>query len=177
MAATNYTPISLYYSTTASAVPVNTNLVNGELAINITDGKLFYKDNAGVVQVIGTKGGTGSSSNTQVLFNSSGLVAGASGLIWDGTYLVANSIKDSALTSGRVTFAGASGLLSDASTLTWDGTYLTANSIKNSALTSGRVTFAGASGLLSDASTLTWDGTYLTANSIKDSAQIGRAHV
>ena len=52
MAQTGYTPISLYYSTTAAAVPLNTNLVNGELAINITDGKLFYKDNAGVVQVI-----------------------------------------------------------------------------------------------------------------------------
>jgi hypothetical protein len=40
-------------------------LVNGELAINITDGKLFYKDNSNVVQVIGwktvptTAGGTG----------------------------------------------------------------------------------------------------------------------
>lgn len=170
MAATNYTPISLYYSTTAAATPSAGNLVNGELAINITDGKLFYKDNGGAVQVIGTKGGTGSSSNTQVLFNSSGLVAGASGLTWDGSYLTASSIKDSALTSGRITFAGASGLLSDASTLLWDGTYLTANSIKNSALTSGRITFAGASGLLSDASTLLWDGTYLTANSIKNSA-------
>ena len=52
MAATGYTPISLYYSTTASAVPVNTNLVNGELAINITDGKLYYKDNSGVVKLL-----------------------------------------------------------------------------------------------------------------------------
>ena len=39
MSATGYTPIQLYYSTTAAAVPVNTNLANGELAINITDGK------------------------------------------------------------------------------------------------------------------------------------------
>ena len=52
MAATGYTPISLYYSTTASAVPVNTNLVNGELAINITDGKLYYKDNGGTVRLL-----------------------------------------------------------------------------------------------------------------------------
>jgi hypothetical protein len=52
MAATNYTPIQLYYSTTASAVPVNTNLVNGELAINITDGKLYYKDNGGTVRLL-----------------------------------------------------------------------------------------------------------------------------
>ena len=52
MAATGYTPISLYYSTTASTAPTNTNLVNGELAINITDGKLYYKDNTGTVQAI-----------------------------------------------------------------------------------------------------------------------------
>ena len=52
MAQTNFTPISLYYSTTASAVPVNTNLVNGELAINITDGKLYYKDNGGTVRLL-----------------------------------------------------------------------------------------------------------------------------
>ena len=55
MAASGYTPISLYYSTSAGVSPTNTNLVNGELAINITDGKLFYKDNSGVVQTIATK--------------------------------------------------------------------------------------------------------------------------
>jgi hypothetical protein len=52
MAQTNYTPIQLYYSTTAAAVPVNTNLANGELAINITDGKLYYKDNGGTVRLL-----------------------------------------------------------------------------------------------------------------------------
>ena len=55
MAATNYTPISLYYSTTASTAPLAGNLTNGELAINITDGKLFYKDNGGTVQTIAYK--------------------------------------------------------------------------------------------------------------------------
>lgn len=49
MAQSGYTPISLYYSTTASAVPTSGNLVNGELAINITDKKLYAKDNAGNV--------------------------------------------------------------------------------------------------------------------------------
>ena len=56
MSATGYTPISLYYSTTAAAVPVNTNLVNGELAINITDGKLYYKDNGGTVRLLASNG-------------------------------------------------------------------------------------------------------------------------
>lgn len=57
MAQAGYTPISLYNSTTASAVPTNTNLVNGELAININDGKLYYKDNLGVVQLLASKAG------------------------------------------------------------------------------------------------------------------------
>lgn len=52
MAQAGYTPIQLYYSTTASAVPVNTNLASGELAININDGKLYYKDSGGVVRLL-----------------------------------------------------------------------------------------------------------------------------
>jgi hypothetical protein len=68
MAQTGYTPIQLYYSSTTTNAPTAGNLANGELAINITDGKLFYKDNANVVQVIGwrtvpaTAGGTGQTS-------------------------------------------------------------------------------------------------------------------
>lgn len=68
MAQTGYTPIQLYYSSTTTNVPLAANLSYGELAINITDGKLFYKDNANAVQVIGwkvvpaTAGGTGQTS-------------------------------------------------------------------------------------------------------------------
>jgi hypothetical protein len=68
MAQTGYTPIQLYYSSTTTNVPLAANLSGGELAINITDGKLFYKDNANAVQVIGwkvrpaTAGGTGLTS-------------------------------------------------------------------------------------------------------------------
>ena len=53
MAATGFTPISLYYTTTAAAVPVNTNLVAGELALNTTDEKLYFKNTAGTVKLIG----------------------------------------------------------------------------------------------------------------------------
>lgn len=72
MAQTGYTPLQIYSSTTASQAPAVGNLTNStlgaELAINITDGKLFYKDNANAVQVIGwkvrpaTAGGTGQTS-------------------------------------------------------------------------------------------------------------------
>jgi hypothetical protein len=55
MAQSGYTPLQLYYSTTTTNTPLSANLNSGELAINITDGKLFYKDNTGTVQVIASK--------------------------------------------------------------------------------------------------------------------------
>ena len=71
MAQTGFTPISIYYSATATNVPTAGNLVAGELAINTADGKLYYKDSAGVVQQIAqsgtlpvSKGGTGAATLT-----------------------------------------------------------------------------------------------------------------
>lgn len=127
MAQTGYTPISLYYSTTAAATPSAGNLASGELAINITDGKLFYKDNGGSVQVIGTKGGVGSSSNTQVLYNSSGLVVGSANLTFDGTKLSVGNLLNAGLTASKPVFTDASKNLVSTGTLLTDqgGTGLT----------------------------------------------------
>ena len=58
MAQTNYTPIQLYYSTTAAAVPLAANLAAGELAINTLDGKLYYKNSAGVVTLLASTAGS-----------------------------------------------------------------------------------------------------------------------
>ena len=51
------TPIQLYYSATASTAPIAGNLLDGELAINTNtaDGKLYYKDSAGSVQMIASR--------------------------------------------------------------------------------------------------------------------------
>lgn len=75
MAQTGYTPILIYSSSTTSNVPTAGNLTNSafgsELAINISDGKLFYKDALNNVQVIAWKvtpvsaGGTGLTSFSQ----------------------------------------------------------------------------------------------------------------
>ena len=51
MAQSGFTPIQLYYSTTASNVPSASNLALGELAINIADGKLYY-NSSGTVKLI-----------------------------------------------------------------------------------------------------------------------------
>lgn len=55
MAQSGSTTIQLYYSPTATNTPIAANLASGELAINIVDGKLYYKDGAGVVQLIASK--------------------------------------------------------------------------------------------------------------------------
>ena len=84
MAATNFTPIQLYFSTTASAVPTAANLAQGELAININDGKLYYEDSTGVVQVIATKGaGTIGGSTTQIQYNNAGALAGNAAMVFN----------------------------------------------------------------------------------------------
>lgn len=49
MSQAGYTPIQLYHSTTPGASPTAANLLPGELAINIADGKLFYENSSGVV--------------------------------------------------------------------------------------------------------------------------------
>lgn len=109
MAQTNYTPISLYYSTTAAAAPVAGNLANGELAINITDGKLYYKDNAGVVQTIASKAAL--TSVDSISFGTTGLTPATSttgAVTVAGTLNVANGGTGVATLTGLVKGSGTS---------------------------------------------------------------------
>jgi len=62
MAQTGFSPLKIYASSTAGHIPSASNLINdtsgSELAINIADGVLYYKDSTGTVQVIATKAST-----------------------------------------------------------------------------------------------------------------------
>jgi len=95
MAQAGYTPIQLYYSTTAAAVPLAANLAQGELAINIADGKLYYENSSGVVTLLAGAGGAGivAGSNTQLQFNNSGVFGASANLTWDGTTLSSTQIN------------------------------------------------------------------------------------
>ena len=107
MAATGFTPISLYYTPTASNLPLAANLVAGELALNTTDEKLYFKNNAGVVHLIGANitpvanGGTGGTTSTGsgavVLATSPTLVTPALGTPSSG---VATNLTGLPLTTG-----------------------------------------------------------------------------
>lgn len=88
MAATGFTPISLYYSATTTNVPLAANLVAGELALNTVDGKLFFKNSSNVVQVLSSTGtGAIGGTTTQVQYNLSGALAGSANMTFDGTTL------------------------------------------------------------------------------------------
>lgn len=91
MAQSGYTPIQLYRTTTASAAPTAGNLADGELAINTTDGKLFYKDNLGAVQLLASK--TSTTNVSSISFGTTGLTpntATTGAVTVAGTLAVAN---------------------------------------------------------------------------------------
>jgi hypothetical protein len=64
MAATNFTPIQLYRSSTAAAVPLAADLAAGELAINTTDEKLYFENASGVVKLLASSAATGGTFTT-----------------------------------------------------------------------------------------------------------------
>lgn len=91
MAQTGYTPIQLYYSTTGSAVPSAGNLANGELAINITDKKLYAKDNTGTVFLLASESGTTGTVSSVAMTVPSFLSVSGSPITSSGTLAVSLS--------------------------------------------------------------------------------------
>lgn len=169
MAQSGYTPIQLYFSTTASAVPTAGNLANGELAINITDGKLYYKDNSGVVRLLASQ-----SDLTTISFGTTGLTpstATGGAVTVSGTLVAANGGTGlSSYNGGDIIYA------SGATTLTRLGigtngqimqsngtipTWVNASSVVGGAAGSNTQIQFNNSGALGASSSLTWNGTTL----------------
>lgn len=67
MAQANHTPIQLYHSTTALAVPSAGDMVTGELALNVADGKLYYKDALGGVALLTAATAVGTVTDVSVV--------------------------------------------------------------------------------------------------------------
>lgn len=101
MPQSGFTPIKLYLSTTAAAVPTAANLEPGELALNNNDGKLYYEDSSGVVQVLASKAAAAGVTS---------FTAGTTGL------------TPSTATSGAVTLAGTLAIANGGTGLTALGT-------------------------------------------------------
>lgn len=111
MAQTGFTPIRLYYSTTTTNIPLAENLAAGELALNTTDEKLYFKNTAGVVKLIAS---------------SSGAVATVSSVSWTGGIVsVANPTTTPAFTiagtSGGVPYFSSASTWASSGALTQNG--------------------------------------------------------
>lgn len=127
MAQTNYTPIQLYRTTTAAAAPAAGNLAAGELAINTTDEKLYFKNAGGSVKLLAANvtpvanGGTGQTTYTDgqlLIGNTTGntltkatLTAGTGISITNGSGSISIAATSTGVTSGQsIAFALVFGL-------------------------------------------------------------------
>ena len=167
MSATGYSPILIYGSTTTGNTPAAGNLTTGtsgvELAINATDGKLFYKDNAGVVQTIATKAGAaGTFSNVTITGGSI-----------NGTTIGATTASTGAFTtlsaSSTVSGTGFSTYLASppaiGSTAANTGAFTTLSASSTTTLSGGTangVAYLNGSKVVTTGSALTYDGTTFT---------------
>jgi len=130
MSATGYTPILIYASGTATNVPLAANLTSSasgaELALNYADGKLFYKDSGGVVQILASKAGN---------VNVSSFSAGTTGLTPNtattGAVTLAGTLATTnggtgltSFTANGVVYASSTSALTTGSALTFDGSKL-----------------------------------------------------
>lgn len=114
MAQSGYTPILIYASGTTGNTPSASNLTSSasgaELALNYFDGKLFYKDSTGTVQVLATKGtAVVGGSNTQVQYNNNGVLAGSANMTFDGTNLSVSGSITSTISGKTAQFNAAGG--------------------------------------------------------------------
>lgn len=93
MAAAGFTPIQIYYSTTAAAVPTAGNLLPGELGLNIADMKLYCENSSGVVTLLASAAGaSGSVTSVDVSGGTTGLTTSGGPITTSGTITLAGTL-------------------------------------------------------------------------------------
>lgn len=133
MAASGFTPIQLYRTTTPTAAPTSGNLADGELAINTADEKLYFKNASGTVKLLAANvtapanGGTGLTSP-----GASGNVLTSNGTAWTSSPIPAGGLTYLYKTA-NYTAADKEGVLADTSggafTVTLPATPATGNQV------------------------------------------------
>lgn len=183
MAASGYTPISLYYSTTASAVPTSGNLASGELAINITDEKLYFKNAAGTVKLLASNASASGTTGTQILYGN-GTGGFSNVTIGTGVTFVGGTLSATG-TGGSVTSVavsgGSTGLTTSGSPITTSGTITLAGTLAvanggtgQTSYTDGQLLIGNTSGNTLTKATLT-AGTGITITNAGGSITIAAA--
>lgn len=160
MAQSGYTPISLYYSTTASAAPTSGNLVNGELAINITDGKLYYKDNTGTVKLLASNG-----ASTPVTTFSAGTTGFTPSTATSGAVTLAGTLATTNGGTGLTSFTSGGAVYATSTSALTTGTLpVTAGGTGLTSVTAGYVPYGNGTSALSTSANLYFSGSRLGVN-------------
>ena len=156
MAQAGYTPISLYYSTTASAAPTSGNLVAGELALNTLDEKLYFKNSAGTVKLLASNAATSATVSSVAMSVPAFLTVTGSPITSSGTLAVTYSGTALPIANGgtgATTLAGANiAVVNVANTFTgtqtFSGTSSTIATVFNDAAEVATVSATAATGTI-----------------------------
>jgi hypothetical protein len=133
MAQTGYTPLLIYASGTASNVPLPANLTSSasgaELALNYADGKLYYKDSSGVVQLLASN----ATASNSISFGTTGLTPSTA---TTGPVTVAGTLATTnggtgltSFASGQLFYASSSSAVGQSANLTFASNILNVHGI------------------------------------------------
>jgi hypothetical protein len=118
MSQSGYTPIQLYRTTTAAATPTSGNLAAGELAINLTDEKLYFKNAGGTVKLLASTDTLGTVTSVAASGGTTGLTFSGSPITTSGTLTLGGTLAVANGGTGVTTSTGTgSVVLSNSPTL------------------------------------------------------------
>ena len=118
MSQSGYTPIQLYRTTTAAATPSAGNLAAGELAINLTDEKLYFKNTGGTVKLLASTDTLGTVTSVAASGGTTGLTFSGSPITTSGTLTLGGTLAVANGGTGVTTSTGTgSVVLSNSPTL------------------------------------------------------------
>jgi hypothetical protein len=118
MSQSGYTPIQLYRTTTAAAAPTAGNLAAGELAINLTDEKLYFKNTGGTVKLLASTDTLGTVTSVAASGGTTGLTFSGSPITTSGTLTLGGTLAVANGGTGVTTSTGTgSVVLSNSPTL------------------------------------------------------------
>lgn len=148
MAQAGFTPIQLYHTSTALAVPTAGNMVQGELALNITDGKLYFKDASNNVTLLAVAGGAGAGTVTSVSASggTTGLTFSGSPITTTGTLTLGGTLGTNNGGTGQTTYTNGQLLIGNTSTGGLSKATLTAGSGISITNGAGTITIAASGG-------------------------------
>ena len=177
MAQTNFTPILLYSSSTPTNVPLAANLTNStngaEIAINIADKNLFFKDSGGTVNTVpirqsGTSSnGWLSSTDWNTFNNKAPATSGTSLLYGNGSGGFSNVTIGSGISfaGGTLSATGSGGTVTSVSgTGTVNGLTLTGTVTSSGSLTLGGTLNLSSPPVIGNTTPAAITGTVITAN-------------